>query len=302
MSQLKLGSLKIKEGMILAPMAGRNDIAFRRLCVDHGAALVNTGMINSNALLRNNKATLRLAETSEEERPVGIQLFGSNTNKLTEAAQKVEGSCDLVDLNFGCPDRDVIRQGAGPALLRRPTKIGEIVSSVKKAIQVPLTVKIRSGIENHKLENTIKIAKIIEENGADALTIHPRTVKQGYAGKANWKIIKALKDELSIPVIGSGDVKHAFHAKLMKEQTGCDGVMIGRSAIGNPFVFENKQPKFPDLVECYMRYLVYAEEYGLTIKVIKNQCRQFFKEHRNVLEALDNLETVDAIKKFLDSF
>ncbi len=300
MADLKIGNLRLRKGLILAPLAGINDIAFRRMCVEHGASLVYTGMINANALVRGNKATKKLAKTCDEERPVGIQIFGSNPNTLVKAAQLVQDQADIIDINMGCPDKKVIKQGAGSALLRRPKRIGEIVSSVKKAIQVPLTVKIRSGIEKNNLEDTLKIAKIIEENGADALILHPRTAKQGGSGIADWNLIKAVKEYLSIPVIGNGGVKTLSDAKLMMKNTGCDGVMVGTAAMGNPFIFEKTEEKktYSEIKEIFYRYLEYAEQYEIeNIFYLRMQSQLFFKGFHSAASLRKDLGYVNSIEE-----
>jgi len=300
MANLKIGNLQLKDGLILAPLAGINDIAFRRICVEHGASLVYTGMINANALVRGNKATKKLVQTCEEERPVGIQIFGSNPETFVKAAQLVQGQSDIIDINMGCPDKNVIKQGAGSALLKRPKRIGEMVSSVKKAINVLLTVKIRSGVEVCNLEYIIKIAKIIEENGADALILHSRTAKQGGSGPVDWSVIKAVKEHLSIPVIGNGGIKNLTDAESMMEETGCDGVMIGTAAMGNPFIFEktNKKKTYEEIKETFYQYLEYAKSYGIeNIFYLRMQAQLFFKGFRSAASLRKDLGYVDSIEK-----
>ncbi|MCK4729916.1 MAG: tRNA-dihydrouridine synthase family protein [Candidatus Aenigmarchaeota archaeon] len=306
MANLKIGNLQLKDGLILAPLAGINDIAFRRICAEHGASLVYTGMVNANALVRGNKATKKLAQTCDEERPVGIQIFGSNPETLVKAAKLVQDQVDIIDINMGCPDKNVIKQGAGSALLRRPKKIGELVSSVKKAIHVPLTVKIRSGIEKFSIEDTLKIAKIIETNGADALILHSRTAKQGGSGIVDWNIIKAVKEHLSIPVIGNGGVKTLSDAKLMMKDTGCDGVMIGTAAMGNPFIFEktNEKRTYEEIKETFYRYLEYAKHYEIeNIFYLRMQAQLFFKGFRSAAslrKELGYVDSIDGLKKLIE--
>ena len=300
MANLKIGSLQLKDGLLLAPLAGINDIAFRRICAEHGASLVYTGMVNANALVRSNKATKKLAQTCDEEKPAGIQIFGSNPKILVKAAKLVQDQADVIDINIGCPDKNVIKQGAGSALLKRPKRIGEIVNSVKKALRVPLTVKIRSGIERGNPKNTVKIAKIIEENGADALILHPRTAKQGGSGTADWNIIKEIKENLSIPVIGNGGIKNLTDAKSMIEKTGCDGVMIGTAAMGNPFIFEktSKKKTYEEIKETFYRYLEYAKHYEIeNIFYLRMQAQLFFKGFRSAASLRKDLGYVDSIEK-----
>ncbi len=300
MANLKIGNIQLKEGLLLAPLAGINDIAFRRICVEHGASLVYTGMVNANALVRGNKATKKLAQTCDEERPVGIQMFGSNPETLAKAAKLVQDQADVIDINMGCPDKNVIKQGAGSALLKRPKRIGEIVNSVKKAIGVPLTVKIRSGVEVSSIEDTIKIAKIIEENGADALILHPRTAMQGGSGVADWNVIKEVKEYLSIPVIGNGGIKNISDAKSMMKETGCDGVMIGTAAMGNPFIFEKTEKKktYEEIKETFYRYLEYAKHYEIeNIFYLRMQAQLFFKGFHSAALFRKDMGYVDSIEE-----
>lgn len=305
MAQLKLGNLSIKDGLILAPMAGVNDIAFRKVCKDYGAVLTYTGMVNANAFMRNNKSTERIAQTSSDESLVGVQFFGSNTQKLVDSVRKVEGKADIIDINFGCPDRNIIRQGAGSALLRRPNKVAEIVSSVKKVCgDTPLTIKIRSGIEKHNPADTLKISRIIQDSGADALSLHPRTTRQGYNGKADWKLIKSVKESLDIPVIASGDVNNFSDKNKLQEMTKCDAVMVGRAAIGNPFVFDrnSKKPDFDMRVDAFQKYLGYAKEFDISMRQVKAHLMSFFVKFidEELKEQISKCETIDDVSSLFD--
>ncbi len=230
-----IGALKLKNPIISAPMAGISDLPYRLIMKRHGAALVFTEMISANGLFFNGKATRKLLESSPEERPLGVQLFGESPERMAEAAKQVEDCGELIDLNFGCPVRKVIRSGAGSALLREPEKVARIVSAVRNATSRPLTIKFRSGWD-HDSVNFLEIARIAAEEGVDAVTLHPRTRSQMFGGQADWQQIKKLKETLSIPVIGSGDLFHPESIKNMFEQTGCDAVMIGRGGYGNPWI------------------------------------------------------------------
>jgi tRNA-dihydrouridine synthase B len=233
----KIGDVQLDNNLVLAPMAGITDIAFRIICKQYGAGLVYTEMVNANAIYRNNKSTLKKAKICEEERPAVIQLFGARKKELIESAKILEAmGADIIDFNLGCPDRNVIKQGAGSALLKRPAKIKELISALVDAVDIPVTAKIRIGIT--KGQNFgLKTAKIIEEAGASAIAVHGRTVDQAYSGKADWNAIKEIKENISIPVIGSGDVATPEDAERMIKETGCDFIMIGRAAIANPHIF-----------------------------------------------------------------
>ena len=232
---MKIGTLKLDNPIISAPMAGISDLPYRLIMKRHGAALVFTEMISANGLFFNGKATRELLNSRSEERPLGVQLFGESPERLAEATKMVEDCGALIDLNFGCPVRKVIRSGAGSALLREPDKVARIISAVRSATSLPLTIKFRSGWDHDSI-NFLEIARIAAEEGVDAVTLHPRTRSQMFGGQAEWEQIRVLKEALSIPIIGSGDLFCAEDVKSMFEQTGCDAVMIGRGGYGNPWI------------------------------------------------------------------
>jgi tRNA-dihydrouridine synthase B len=233
----KIGRVKIANPFILAPMSGKTNLPFRLIVKKMGAALVYTEMISSEGLTRGQKKTAAYLETDLNERPLAAQLFGADPQSMAKAAQIVEqAGLDIVDLNMGCPAKKILKNGAGAALMRSPQRIAQIVSLVRKSTNTPLTVKIRSGWSPAEA-NYLQISRIIEDCGAEAITIHPRYTKQGFSGMADWHVIKEIKDAVHIPVIGSGDVTDVHHAIAMKERTGCDGVMIGREALKNPWIF-----------------------------------------------------------------
>jgi hypothetical protein len=232
---MNIGSLELKNPIILAPMAGISDLPYRLIMKRHGVAMVFTEMISANGLFFNGKATRELMQSCPEERPLGVQLFGESPERLAEAAKTVEECGELIDLNLGCPVRKVIRSGAGSALLREPGKVAGIISAVRRATTRPLTIKFRSGWDCDSV-NFLEIGRIAAEEGVDAITLHPRTRSQMFGGNADWQQIKELKEALSIPVIGSGDLFSAERIKTMFEQTGCDAVMVGRGGYGNPWI------------------------------------------------------------------
>lgn len=234
---MKIGNLQIDGFAVLAPMAGVADRAFRETCVRFGASYAVSEMVSSKGLQFNDKKTGELMELSEAERPAGIQLFGSEPAVMAQAAEKAMAYCpDVIDINMGCPAPKVSCSGSGSALMKNPGLCGEIVVAVKSAVPVPVTVKMRKGWDSGSV-NAVEVAKICEAAGADAVTVHGRTREQMYAPSADWEIIRQVKQAVGIPVIGNGDVVSAQTAAQMLEQTGCDAVMVGRGALGNPWIF-----------------------------------------------------------------
>ena len=241
---LKIGSLVLAHNVLLAPLAGITNLPFRIICRRMGAALAFTEMVSVNGLIRDGANTLALLKSSSEDRPLGIQLFGDSPNDLAEAAKRVNSYGDMLDINMGCPVRKVVGTGAGSALLREPLKVAAIIRAVRNATTLPLTIKIRSGW-NCGDDNYREIALIAEAEGCNAITLHPRSRSQMFAGSSNWNHLTELKTLLGIPVIGSGDLFTARDCHRMLTETGCDGVMIARGALGAPWIFR----QVSDLVE-----------------------------------------------------
>ncbi|MEW6377590.1 MAG: tRNA dihydrouridine synthase DusB [Thermodesulfobacteriota bacterium] len=234
---MKLGNLQFNYPLFLAPMSGITDYPFRQLAREMGCGLVFTEMVSAEGLLRKGEAFLKIGR---DEHPVSVQLFGSNQEVLAEAAARAETiGADAIDLNMGCPAKQVIKTGAGVDLMRFPKKVKGILVEMKKKVKCPLTIKIRSGWDEKHI-NAIEISKLAEECGVDAISIHPRTKDQAFRGRADWNLIGEVKRVVHIPVIGNGDVTTPSLAKKMLEETGCDGVMIGRGALGNPWIFSTK--------------------------------------------------------------
>ena len=263
---LKIGNVSLKNNLILAPMAGVTDLPFRLLCKEQGAGLLCMEMVSAKAIYFNNKNTEELLTIDDREPPVSLQLFGSDPDIISEMAKKIENRpFSILDINMGCPVPKVAGNGEGSALMKNPKLVEEIVSKTAKAIKKPVTVKIRKGFDDEHI-NAVEIARIAESAGAAAVAVHGRTREQYYSGKADWDIIRQVKEAVKIPVIGNGDVTSPEAARQLMETTGCDGIMIGRGAQGNPRIFRQilhwmetgeEEPK-PDLEEVKAMILRHA--------------------------------------------
>ena len=266
MKQLKIGNVLLENSYVLGPMAGVTDLPFRLLCKEQGAGLLCMEMVSAKGIFYNTKNTESLLQIHPEEVPVSLQFFGSDPKIVSEMAKRVEERpFSILDINMGCPVPKVVRNGEGSALMKNPKLVYELVSATVKAIKKPVTVKIRKGFDDEHI-NAVEIAKIIEEAGAAAVAVHGRTREQYYSGKADWEIIRQVKEAVSIPVIGNGDVASGEKAIAMREQTGCDGVMIARGAQGNPWIFSElleyertgRLPDRPDVEEIKQTMLRHA--------------------------------------------
>ena len=236
--RLKIGTVELENNVILGPMAGVTDLPFRLLCREQGAGLVCMEMVSAKAVFYGNRNTKELLQVNPGERPVSLQLFGSDPEILSDIAARLEeGPYDLFDLNMGCPVPKVVKNGEGSALMKDPKLVERILSSMVRALKKPVTVKIRKGFNDESV-NAVEIARIAEGCGAAAVAVHGRTREQYYSGKADWEIIRQVKEAVSIPVIGNGDVDSPEAAKRMLAETGCDGVMVARGAKGNPWIFK----------------------------------------------------------------
>lgn len=236
---MNIGPLTLKNNILLAPMAGITDLPFRTIVRGFGCGLAFTEMVSASGLMRGAEKTCRYLDSSSADRPLGIQLFGCDPDILASATRiAVEKGADLIDINMGCPVKKVVKTGSGAALMRDPWRVAAILKAVRKATGLPLTVKIRAGWRPREI-NALEIGRIAEACGVDAVILHPRTVDQGFSGLSDWGLIAALKAQLQIPIIGSGDVRRPQDASGMLGQTGCDAVMVGRGALGNPWIIRN---------------------------------------------------------------
>ena len=262
---LQIGNVTLENNLILAPMAGVSDLPFRLLCREQGAGLVCMEMVSAKAILYKNRNTEELLTIDPKEHPVSLQLFGSDPDIISEIAKQIEERpFDILDLNMGCPVPKVVNNGDGSALMKNPRLAGEIIEKTARAIKKPLTVKIRKGFDDAHV-NAVELAHIAQESGAAAVAVHGRTREQYYAGHADWDIIRQVKEAVSIPVIGNGDIRTPEDVAAMAEQTGCDGYMIARGAEGNPWIFRQilhyfetgehlSRPDFSEVTEMLLRH------------------------------------------------
>ena len=317
MKHLKIGNVELENRYILGPMAGVTDLPFRLLCREQGAGLLCMEMVSAKAILYNNRNTEQLLTIHPDETPVSLQLFGSDPKIMSEMAKRIEERpFAILDVNMGCPVPKVVRNGEGSALMKEPKLVYEIVSALVKAIDKPVTVKIRKGFDDEHV-NAVEIAKIIEEAGAAAVAVHGRTREQYYSGKADWDIIRRVKEAVSIPVIGNGDVTSPQKADELVRQTGCDGIMVARGAEGNPWIFsemlhweeKGELPPRPDrkaLREMMLRHarmqLEYKGEY-LGIREMRKHIAWYTKGLPGAAalrNEINQVETYDELERLLD--
>lgn len=289
----EIGNVEIKNQIVLAPMAGICNSSFRRIAKEMGAGLIYAEMVSDKAIFYNNKKTIDMLQMTEEERPISQQIFGSDKESFVEAAKFIYENMrpDIIDINMGCPVPKVaVRAQAGAALLKDPEKIRDIVKAVVAAVPIPVTVKIRSGWDSNNI-NAVEVAKICEEAGASAICIHARTRSQGYSGHADWNVIKQVKESVSIPVIGNGDITDVYSAKKMLDETGCDAIMIGRALLGNPWLIKEileylESGKIPtpvlpvekiDMCLKHLNYLLEVKPEKLVVLEMRNHIAWYLK-------------------------
>ena len=293
--QLGIGSVTLENNLILAPMAGVTDLPFRLLCKEQGAGLLCMEMVSAKAILYKNKNTEELLSIDEREHPVSLQLFGSDPDIMAQIAHQIEERpFDILDINMGCPVPKVVNNGDGSALMKNPILAGKIIEKTVNAVKKPVTVKIRKGFDDEHI-NAVEMAHIAEESGAAAIAVHGRTREQYYSGNADWEIIRKVKEAVSIPVIGNGDLTCAKDIEKMAEETGCDGFMIGRGVQGNPWLFhqilhyfetgeELKKPSFEEVTQMLLRHaamqLEFKGEYT-GIRDIRKQAAWYTAGYKN---------------------
>lgn len=316
MPELQIGNVKLENDLILGPMAGVTDLPFRLLCKEQGAGLLCMEMVSAKGIMYNNKNTKFLLTIDERERQVSLQLFGSDADIISEQAKRIEElPFDILDINMGCPVPKIVNNGDGSALMKNPLLAGEIIEKTARAIQKPVTVKIRKGFDEEHI-NAVEMAHIAQESGAAAIAVHGRTREQYYSGKADWEIIRKVKEAVKIPVIGNGDVWTPQDAIDMRKQTGCDGVMIGRGAQGNPWIFKQilhyeqtgellEKPSPQEVTEMILRHAKMQMEFKgeyIGMREIRKHAAWYTAGYKNSAKLrgkINETETYEELKELL---
>ncbi len=317
---MKIGNLSIKTPIFLAPMAGVTDFPFRCLCKEFGASVVYSEFVSAHGIIRENIKTLNMIEFSDFERPIGIQIFGDSPDVMSNAARFVVDNFnpDIIDINYGCPVPKITKRGAGSAALKDLCLMDDITSAVVESVpEVPVTVKMRAGWDNQSIV-VPEVGERLEKIGIKAITLHPRTTKQSYKGEADWSLIKLLKESTKIPVIGNGDIKTPGDVIKMFEKTNCDGVMVGRSSLGNPWFFKQavalfegnkieEEPTFEDKVNCCRQHFIKMIEWHgekIAVNLMKKHFGWYirgFQKSSTIRKALVSAQNQDTIISILDA-
>lgn len=318
-NKLKIGNVELENNLILAPMAGVTDLPFRLLCKEQGAALCCMEMVSAKGIYYNNRNTENLLTVDERERPVSLQLFGSDPEIMAAMAARIEHrNFDILDINMGCPVPKVVNNGDGSALMKNPVLAGKIIEGMVKAIDKPVTVKIRKGFDDEHI-NAVEMAHVAQESGAAAIAVHGRTREQYYSGKADWSIIADVKQAVSIPVIGNGDILDAKDVIAMKEQTDCDGFMIGRGAQGNPWIFHQilhyfetgeliGKPPMEEMIKTMLRHAKLQIEFKgdyLGIREMRKHAAWYtagYKGASKLRGRINDVESYDELEQLFEDF
>ena len=312
--KLKIGNVELENNIMLAPMAGVTDLAFRKICKKYGnPGLVYTEMASSRAIFHNDEKTKKLLNVEDEKRPIAVQIFGNDPEIMAFAANKVSKIADIIDINMGCPAPKVVKNGDGSKLLLNPELIGDIVKEVVKTVEKPVTVKMRKGWDKNNI-NAVDVARIIEQSGASAITIHGRTREEYYSGSADLDIIKQVKEAVNIPVIGNGDIKSIEDANKMFEYCNVDGIMIGRATIGNPWIIDDivkgkkrgisNEEKLRVLKEHIELAVAEKGEYIAVREMRKHICWYIknLKESSKIREKINKIEDVNELEACLEEY
>ena len=307
---LKLGNVEIPNNIFLAPMAGITDMPYRKLCKEYGAGMVYTEMVSSKAISFGNEKTKNLCEVFKDERPIGVQIFGSNPKTMAETAEYISEFADIIDINMGCPANKIVKNGEGSALMKDLKLAENIIKEVVKASNVPVTVKMRKGYDDNNI-NVVELAKIAEQNGVPLITVHGRTREQAYSGVADLDIIKKVKEAVSIMVIGNGDITTPQKAKYFFDYTGVDGIMIARGSMGNPWIFKNiityleqgillPDPTTEEKMDLALKHLKLLVEYKGEYTAVREIRKILFAYIKNMPKAAEIRNRITTIDNYLE--